>query len=436
MAVDIPALREIVERVCTRNDVLNACKRRDIGTLITVLCAQGITQGQLSVLTGIPQGRLSEYKTHKRTPTATSTFEAFADGLGMPPAARRALGLDSDTAGSGLPSSTRTQPTNIADAGIADVRPVLTTLSRVSAVPVLSALREIHNGYVEADRLMGSLCITGSVQLQMPVVERACEVTRGADRAEILRFACQFMEFGGWLFQDAGDLTCAMHWTNRALDYALELGDPRVAAYTLMRKALIATEAGNPAQGLGISNSALAYKDALTPRLRAVILRQRSYSNAALGEVMASARDSDAAVLEAVAGEQQAEADRAPYCTPAYAAMEAGASWVLLGHAKTALPILEKSHAEWVDHSQVRDYALCVARLATAYADAGHLEQACAAATEAMSLAQGLGSRRVAGQIDLVHRRLGRWRQEPAVASLRGSLKVLVDSFWPERAAS
>jgi hypothetical protein len=433
MAVDIPALREIVERVCTRNDVLNACKRRDIGTLITALCAQGITQGQLSVLTGIPQGRLSEYKTHKRTPTATSTFEAFADGLGMPPAARRALGLDSNAAGSGLPGSPGARPTNIAGAGM-DVRPVLTTLSRASAVPVLSALREIHRSYVEADRLMGSICITGSVQLQMPLVERACEVTRGADRAEILRFACQFMEFGGWLFQDAGDLTCATHWTDRALDYALELGDPRVATYTLMRKALIATEAGNPAQGLGIANSALKYKDALTPRLRAVILRQRSYSNAALGEVIASARDSDAAATEAVAGEQQGEADRAPYCTPAYVAMEAGASWVLLGHARTALPILEQSRAEWLDHSQVRDYALCVARLATAYA--GDLEQACAAAVEAVALAQGLGSRRVAGQIELVHRRLGRWRQDPAVASLRGSFKVLVDSFWPERAAS
>jgi len=103
MAVDIPAIREVVERVCTRNDVLDACRRRDIGTLIEVLCAQGITQGQLSVLTGIPQGRLSEYKTHKRTPTATSTFEAFAYGLAMPPAARRALGLDSETAVSGPP---------------------------------------------------------------------------------------------------------------------------------------------------------------------------------------------------------------------------------------------------------------------------------------------------------------------------------------------
>lgn len=101
MAVDIPVIREVVERVCTRQDVLDACKRRDLGAVIKALCAQGLTQGQLSVLTGIPQGRLSEYKTHKRVPTASSTFEAFADGLEMPPAARRALGLAPEPAGSG-----------------------------------------------------------------------------------------------------------------------------------------------------------------------------------------------------------------------------------------------------------------------------------------------------------------------------------------------
>jgi tetratricopeptide (TPR) repeat protein len=282
---------------------------------------------------------------------------------------------------------------------------------------------------------MGSICIAGPISLQMPVVERACAVTRGADRAEMLRFACQFTEFSGWIFQDAGDLACAMRWTDRALDYALELGDQRVIAYTLMRKAMIATEGGDPARGLGIANSALGYKDALTPRLRAVILRQRSYSNAALGEVIASARDSDEAVIEAVAGENQGEQDRAPYCTPTYAAMEAGASWVILGHPKTALSILEKSRAEWVTQTQVRDYALCVSRLAIAYAAVGEPEQACVAADEVIGLAHGLGSRRVVGQIDLLYRRLARWRQDPAVARIRGRLKVLIDSFKPEAEA-
>jgi transcriptional regulator with XRE-family HTH domain len=401
MAVDIPAIREIVERVFARQDVLDACKRRDLGTPITVLCANGVTQAQIATLTGIPQGRLSEYKTRKRVPTATSTFEAFADGLGLPPAARLALGLAPEAAASGRFDRAGAVVSDIAGPSLGQVKPLLSNLSRASAVPVLSAFREIHRGYIEADRLMGSICITGPINLQMPVVERACEVTRGADRAEMLRFACQFTEFGGWVFQDAGDLICAMRWTDRALDYALELADQRVIAYTLMRKAMIATESGEPARGLGIANSALEYKDALTPRLRAVILRQRSYSNAALGEVIASARDSDEAVIEAVAGEKQGEGDRAPYCTPAYASMEAGASWVRLGHPKTALPILEKSRSEWVDHTQVRDYALCVCRLAIAYAAAGELERACAAADEVVALAQGLGSRRVVSQLGL-----------------------------------
>jgi hypothetical protein len=69
------------------------------------------------------------------------------------------------------------------------------------AVPVLLALREIQRGYLDADRLMGSMFVTGPVRLQVPVIERACEVTRGPDRAEMLRFASQFMEFGGWVFQ-------------------------------------------------------------------------------------------------------------------------------------------------------------------------------------------------------------------------------------------
>jgi len=264
MAVDIPGVREVVERVFARPDVLTACRRRDLSMPITVLCANGVTQAQIATLTGIPQGRISEYKTRKRVPTATATFEAFADGLGLPPAARLALGLAPEGASSDSPESAAGRPAAIARADLGDVRPLLSNLSRTSAVPVLSALRGIHRGYVEADRLMGSLCVAGPIQLQMPVIERACEVSRGADRVEMLRFACQFSEFGGWIFQDAGDLACAMQWTNRALDYALELGDERVIAYTLMRKAMIATEGRSPAQGLGIADAALKRKEALT----------------------------------------------------------------------------------------------------------------------------------------------------------------------------
>ena len=135
MAVDIPAIREIVERVCTRPDVLDACKRRDLGFVIRALCAHGVTQDQIAALTGKSQGRLSEYMTHKRTPTATSTFEKFADGLGMPAAARRALGLDPEAAGSGPSDQAGGRSADIASASSGDVQPLLSNLSRASARP-------------------------------------------------------------------------------------------------------------------------------------------------------------------------------------------------------------------------------------------------------------------------------------------------------------
>jgi transcriptional regulator with XRE-family HTH domain len=94
MTVSPADARAAVDRVCTRPDVLGALARRDLGMVITALGGSGMTQGQISELTGIPQGRLSEWKTGKREPKGASTFEKFANGLGLPPAARRALGLD------------------------------------------------------------------------------------------------------------------------------------------------------------------------------------------------------------------------------------------------------------------------------------------------------------------------------------------------------
>jgi hypothetical protein len=101
MALSPADVRAIVDRVCARPDVLDACTRRDLGMVINVLCSgphgAKLTQGKISELTGFPQGRLSEWATGKRRPQAATTFQQFADGVGMPPGARRALGLSGDS---------------------------------------------------------------------------------------------------------------------------------------------------------------------------------------------------------------------------------------------------------------------------------------------------------------------------------------------------
>ena len=106
MVLPISEVRRIVERVCARQDILDACAERDLGYVIAVFEENGLTQGQMASLTGLHQNRLSDYKTGKHRPKDYSVFAAFADGLGLPPAARHALGLDASAptaAGIGLP---------------------------------------------------------------------------------------------------------------------------------------------------------------------------------------------------------------------------------------------------------------------------------------------------------------------------------------------
>ena len=99
MVLPISEVRRIVERVCARQDVLDACAERDLGYVVAVFEKYGLRQVQMASLTGLHQVQLSNYKTGKHRPTDYSVFAAFADGLGMPAAARQALGLDASPPG-------------------------------------------------------------------------------------------------------------------------------------------------------------------------------------------------------------------------------------------------------------------------------------------------------------------------------------------------
>lgn len=93
MSVDEAIVRERLASVFARQDFFEACKRRDAGAIVRILGAHGITQGQITMLTGIAQSTLSKYKTGGHQAEFASTFEKIADGLGMPQRLRQALGL-------------------------------------------------------------------------------------------------------------------------------------------------------------------------------------------------------------------------------------------------------------------------------------------------------------------------------------------------------
>ena len=141
MAVSSVDVRAIVERVCARPEVLDACAKRDLGTIIVALGSAGVTQGHISALTSISQGRLSEWRTGKREPRDVSTFQKFADGVGLPPAARRALGL---AAGEASPEGVSTPESGILLSypdGVAEATENVSSLWRADLADATTAQR-------------------------------------------------------------------------------------------------------------------------------------------------------------------------------------------------------------------------------------------------------------------------------------------------------
>lgn len=83
----------VPDGVWVDNEVVDALRQRDIAALLMLIRRHtGHSQNDIACLTGIAQGRISEYMRGVRQPTL-DTIERIATGVGMPPEPRRLLGL-------------------------------------------------------------------------------------------------------------------------------------------------------------------------------------------------------------------------------------------------------------------------------------------------------------------------------------------------------
>lgn len=294
-----------------------------------------------------------------------------------------------------------------------------------SSSDILDYLANVLAEYVKADALLGPRYLVPTVQSQLPIIDRIYQTSRGADRGHVLLVGARFAQFCGWLYQDAGDPAAANYWTSQALDYAIELNDAQIVAYVLMRKSNIATEAGTPGHGLGLVNAALNYSDVLTPRVRAVCLRQKANAHALLSEQQDFEGAIDQAFREASDGLTQTVSDFASYCTPSYIEMELGMSRLKLGQAGVAAETFEHSLRDWSGNTQTRDRGVCLARLSAASATVGNIERACEAGELAVKIARTTGSARVRTHLMMASEILNVAKVDSAVQEFRANVAAL-----------
>jgi tetratricopeptide (TPR) repeat protein len=298
------------------------------------------------------------------------------------------------------------------------------TLRRVDPeAPAL--LRSLLGDYARADNLLGPGHLLSLMSLHLDFIAELTAAASGDLRSELFKVRAWYAEFAGWLYQDAGNQRAADYWSDRALEWATTADDHLLTSYVLMRKSNQASGVGDAARTLDLAEAALHKPDRLTPRARALALRQTAHGHALAGDAAKCARALEAAAEEAARREDHGDEERllTGYCTPTYVEMEAADCWMTLGQPDKAIAIFEHGLAAWPPEYQ-RDRGVHLARLAVAHAANRDPEQACAVAREALTIAANTGSGRAITELRRAAGRLSRC-DLPAVEELRESLAAL-----------
>lgn len=311
--------------------------------------------------------------------------------------------------------------------GFTDAEPCGTPTSPRVA-PTLDAetvdyFRNVLDQHIRADNLMGPHHLVDVVRAQAALLDEILPGAKNDVRADLLRLACRYNEFAGWLYQDAGDPANAMLYSDKAMDYALAIGEPTDTTYLLMRKSNIASDLGSPDRALGLTTAALRTASKVSPRIRALVLGQQARAHALRGDTSECARSLDAAMREVTRPNADAD-DIAPYCTPAYISMQAAICWADLNAPSRAIPIFEKALAAWPVFMR-RDQGLCLTRLASAHATRGDKINACRVGHQAISTVRSATSARALRELRNLRERLAPWRRDEEVSELTYAIKRL-----------
>jgi transcriptional regulator with XRE-family HTH domain/tetratricopeptide (TPR) repeat protein len=320
--------------------------------------------------------------------------------------------------------ASRPLPPDMARGGVG--LPMLAVSPRRVDPEAVGRLGTILTEYAKIDNLLGPAHLLALTSLHLNFISELLTVAAGEARTELLTVGARYAEFTGWLYQDAGNPQAATYWSDRAMGWAQAASNDLMVSYVLMRKSNQASGAGDAPRTLGLARAALRGQDRLSPRARALALRQEARGHALSGDATGCARALEAAREQVAAPEDHGDEDRVltGYCTSAFIEMEAADCAMLLGQPDQAVATFERGLASLPAQYQ-RDRAVNLARLAVAYAASQEPERACAIAQEAAAIVHGTWTARAVTELRRLPTLLSRWPDLAPVAELEATLAAL-----------
>jgi transcriptional regulator with XRE-family HTH domain len=243
-------------------------------------------------------------------------------------------------------------------------------------------------------------------------------------RQEALVLASRYAVYAGWMMQESGDDADAVAWTMRAVELAEAAGDAEVAAYSLVRKGLVALYGNDPAQTIHLAQRAQVLSH--DPRVLGLAAQREAQGHAMAGQATAS--------MDAV---ERARGHFARVEAPEHRELLVGTStlddpasmvegWCLydLGRPAAAAGVLAAQLAR-VPAAAQRSRCRWGSRLALSQTAIREVDAACATIEPVLQAAAMLDSATIRKDLRKLNAALSRWDDHPEVRRIVPALTAI-----------
>ncbi len=246
------------------------------------------------------------------------------------------------------------------------------------------------------------------------LVDDACYSERTG--SALLSVVAEQAQLAGWAAFDAGWQAEATRLYTASRSAAEQADDRALQASALAFIAYQRVSTSGCGVDTAVASCEAAGHDA-SPTVHALLWERRAWAHAVAGQPQDTERS--LAVAEEALGR---DADLPPpdwvfWVDHTELQIMAGRCWAELGRPMRAVPLLESAMVGF-DNTQARDKALYLTWLASAYLDAGEIEQAAVVTQRALELSTDVASVRLRPRIDILLRRLQSHRALSSVADL------------------
>jgi hypothetical protein len=254
---------------------------------------------------------------------------------------------------------------------------------------------------------------------------RALAVAARSHRPELFQVASRYAEFTGWMAQESGHDAEALRWTDQAVELAGVGGDPVMAAYALVRYALIAFYQDDAARTIGLARRSQQAPGA-SPRVRGLGALREAQGLALLGLQDECWRALDRAsdhLARYTHDPDQPVLGSSTVADP----VSMATGWCLydLGWPREAAAVLDAEIAK-IPQSAQRARTRYSARRALAYAALGEIEHACELTSDLLTGVREVDSATIRRDVSRLYASLNRWPTHQAVRDLQPELIIAI----------